>query len=301
MSYGLVSYIWDASEHLGVLTGERVYDAAAAFDLRSGEHPSMAAVLENWDAVLPRLAAFARDAEAGQVAGGIPVENARLLAPVARPRNIYCAFANYSDHMKEMGGEPADKSVEDPFLFLVPATTVIGPEDPICLPAGFNRVDWEAELAAVIGRPARNLSPEEALGCVAGYTILNDVSARGGARRGTNGGRPDFLSSKGRASFKPMGPALIPAEFIPDPQSLSVRLWVSGELKQNSNTNQMIFTVAELISFASHVGTLQPGDVFATGTPAGVGMPHGTFLKPGDDVRIEIQGLGTLHNPVKGA
>jgi 2-keto-4-pentenoate hydratase/2-oxohepta-3-ene-1,7-dioic acid hydratase in catechol pathway len=163
------------------------------------------------------------------------------------------------------------------------------------------RADWEGELAAVIGRPARDLSVDEALGCVAGYTIIHDVSIRGGARRGANGGRPDFLASKGRATFKPMGPAIIPARFIPNPQALRLRTWVSGELKQDSSTAQMIFTTAELIAWLSHLAGLVPGDVIATGTPAGVGMPKGTFLKPGDTVTIEIEGIGRLTNPVVGA
>ncbi|HVC31064.1 MAG TPA: fumarylacetoacetate hydrolase family protein [Steroidobacteraceae bacterium] len=298
MSFGLVTYATDEGERIGVLSGEQIFDAAAALYDRLGERPTMLRVLEDWEATRPLLVRLAANAEAGRAAEGIALAQTRLLPPLPRPRDIYCAFANYSDHMKEMGGQPADKTAEDPFLFMVPVTTVIGPEATIQLPAGFDRVDWEAELAAVIGRPARNVSPEQALDYVAGYTMLNDVSARGGARRGANGGRPDFLSSKGRESFKPMGPALVPAQFIPEPQALSVRLWVSGELKQDSNTAQMIFTTAELISFASHVGTLQPGDVFATGTPAGVGMPRGTFLKSGDEVTIEIEGLGRLHNPV---
>jgi 2-keto-4-pentenoate hydratase/2-oxohepta-3-ene-1,7-dioic acid hydratase in catechol pathway len=150
----------------------------------------------------------------------------------------------------------------------------------------------------VVGRAARDLSPEEALDCVAGYTIVNDVSIRRGARRGDNGGRPDFLASKGRAGFKPMGPVLVPAKFIPDPQYLRLRTWVNGALKQDSSTAQMIFTTAEQIAHVSRLTGVVPGDVFATGTPAGVGMPRGDFLKPGDTVEIEIEGIGRLRNPV---
>jgi 2-keto-4-pentenoate hydratase/2-oxohepta-3-ene-1,7-dioic acid hydratase in catechol pathway len=177
-------------------------------------------------------------------------------------------------------------------------TAVVGPEAPIVVPDGMDATDYEGELAAVIGRAARDLSVEEALSCVAGYTILHDVSIRRGARRGANGGRPDFLASKGRASFKPMGPVLVPARFIPDPQALSLHTWVSGVLKQDSNTSQMIFTTAEQISFVSRLTGVVPGDVFATGTPAGVGMPRNDFLKPGDVVEIEVAGIGRLRNPV---
>jgi 2-keto-4-pentenoate hydratase/2-oxohepta-3-ene-1,7-dioic acid hydratase in catechol pathway len=200
--------------------------------------------------------------------------------------------------MREMGGEPADKAVEDPFLFLTPVTAVCAPGEPIVLPAGATMADWEGELAAVIGLAAHDLSVENALSCVAGYTIVHDVSLRGGARRGSNGGRPDFLASKGRATFKPMGPAIIPARFIPDPQSLALRTTVSGTIKQDYKTAQMIFTTAEMIAHVSRLTGVVPGDVFATGTPAGVGMPRKTFLKSGDVVQIEIEGVGTLTNPV---
>ncbi|MGI8551860.1 MAG: fumarylacetoacetate hydrolase family protein [Dehalococcoidia bacterium] len=299
-SFGLVSYVGDGDERVGLLSNERIYNAMPVLSGLLTASPTMEAVLQNWDVVYPPLRKLGEEIEDSQIIEGIALDSTRLLPPLPRPRNIYCAFANYSDHMREMGGQPADKTAEDPFLFLVPSTAVVGPEEPIQLPKGFTKVDWEAELVAVIGRPARNVPVERALDYVAGYTILNDVSARGGARRGANGGRPDFLSSKGRESFKPMGPALVPAEFIADPQALAIRLWVSGVLKQNSNTAQMIFTTAEQISFASHVGTLQPGDVFATGTPAGVGMPKGTFLVPGDEITIEIERVGRLHNPVIG-
>lgn len=298
MSFGLVTYLATDGPRVGVLAGERMADAGAALAPLLGPRPHMLAVLEAWDAALPRLAELAEAVAAGKAAATLPAADTRLLAPVPRPVNLYCAFANYVDHMREMGGTPADKTAEDPFVFQTPVTAVTGPGDPIVLPAGMDRIDWEGELAAVIGRPARNLAAADALSCVAGYTIVHDVSVRGGPRRGANGGRPDFLASKGRASFKPMGPALIPAAFIPDPQALRLRTWVSGALKQDSSTAQMIFTTAELIAWVSGVVGVVPGDVFATGTPAGVGMPKGTFLTPGDVVEIEIEGVGRLRNPV---
>lgn len=297
MRFGLVTYHGADGDRVGVLLDERVYDAAPALEPLLGERVTMLDLLDRWQESYPLLREYAEAAE--RTARSQAVHSPQLRAPLPRPRTIFCAFANYADHMQEMGGQPADTALEDPYLFLVPPAAVTAPEEPILLPRGFASVDWEAELAAIIGRPARNVTVEQALSCVAGYTILNDVSARRGARRGANAGRPDFLSSKGRESFKPMGPALIPAEFVPDPQALSVRLWVSGTLQQDSSTAQMIFSTAEQISFASRVVTLQPGDVFATGTPAGVGMPRNLFLKPGDDVTIEIEGLGRLHNPVR--
>lgn len=296
MSFGLVTYLApDGNPQVGVLLDDYILDTAPTLRPLLGNDATMQGVLDLWDQVLPRLTELAGR---GVTNRALPLSAVRLLAPLSRPVNLYCAFANYVDHMQEMGGQPADKSVEDPYVFMVPSNTVIGPGEPIVLPEGMDRTDWEGELAAVIGRPARNLSVEQALSCVAGYTIVHDVSIRGGSRRGANGDRPDFLAGKGRATFKPMGPAIIPAGFVPDPQSLRIQTWVSDKLKQDSSTAQMIFTTAELISWLSHLSGLAPGDVIATGTPAGVGMPRGEFLRPGDTVTIAIEGVGQLSNPV---
>lgn len=293
----LVTYAAEEGPRAGVLMHERVADASAALPGAG----TMLALLERWDAALPRLAELAERIAAG-TAEACPLVETRLLAPLPRPTNLYCAFANYVDHMREMGGTPANPGTEDAFLFQVPVNAVIGPEEPIPAPAGVVRLDWEGELAAVIGRAARDLSPADALDCVAGYTIVHDVSIRGAeARRGDNGGRPDWLAAKGRAGFKPLGPAILPAQFVPDPQKLALRTRVNGVIKQDSNTAQMIYSTAQLISHVSRLCGVVPGDVIATGTPAGVGLPRGEFLKPGDVVEIEIEGLGTLRNPVTRA
>ncbi|HLZ69218.1 MAG TPA: fumarylacetoacetate hydrolase family protein [Dehalococcoidia bacterium] len=295
--FSLVTYAAEGGPRVGVLVNERVANADAALSEMPGG-TSMLAVLEQWDAALPLLAELAERAAAGKTETR-PLSQTRLLAPLPRPANLYCAFANYVDHMKEMGGTPADPETEDAFLFQVPVNAVIGPEEPIPAPAGVVRLDWEGELAAVIGRAARDLSPQHALSCVAGYTIVHDVSIRGAeARRGDNGGRPDWLAAKGRAGFKPLGPAIVPAQFVPDPQKLALRTRVNGATKQDSSTAQMIYSTAQLISHVSRLVGVAPGDVIATGTPAGVGLPRHESLKPGDVVEIEIEGLGVLRNPV---
>jgi 2-keto-4-pentenoate hydratase/2-oxohepta-3-ene-1,7-dioic acid hydratase in catechol pathway len=296
MTFALLRYASDPPS-IGMHVDGRIADATAALALALGDAQGMLAVLERWDDALPLLEQLA-EAVANDRVESVLLSDVRLLAPLPRPLNLYCAFANYLDHMLEMGGTPADKTVEDPFLFQTPVTAVTDPDAPIVIPPENGAVDYEGELAAVIGRPARNLSVEDALACVAGYTIVHDVSIRRGARRGDNGGRPDFLASKGRATFKPMGPWIVPAQFIPDPQVLALRTWVSGILKQDSNTAQMIFTTAEQIAHVSKLTGVVPGDLFATGTPAGVGMPRGDFLKPGDTVEIEIERIGRLRNPV---
>ncbi len=236
-------------------------------------------------------------------ADGPPLERARLLAPLERPGTVLCAGANYACHLAEVGLAPVQGA--RPFFFLKPATAIAGPNDPIAIPAEPEaRVDWEAELGVVIGRPCTRVDPERALDHVAGYLVLNDVSARGLLAR-TDGVVPamnvDWLASKGRDGFCPIGPGVTPAWLVDDPQALRIACRVNGELRQDASTADMTFTVAELIAEASRLMTLRPGDLLATGTPAGVAMASGAFLRPGDTVETRIDGLGTLTNPIVAA
>jgi 2-keto-4-pentenoate hydratase/2-oxohepta-3-ene-1,7-dioic acid hydratase in catechol pathway len=201
-----------------------------------------------------------------------------------------------------MGGT-VDQGVLDPYFFLVPATTIIGPGDPIEVPIDAGAmVDWEGELAVVIGQHARNVSVENAPACVAGYTICNDVSARGLHRRTSYAAPPfewDWLRSKGRDTFLPMGPSITPSWLVDDPHDLQLRVWVNGALKQDARTSDLIVDIWQLVAAASAFATLEPGDVITTGTPAGVGAPRGEYLRPGDVVTVEIERLGRLTNPVR--
>jgi 2,4-didehydro-3-deoxy-L-rhamnonate hydrolase len=214
------------------------------------------------------------------------------------------AGANYADHAREMRGLSPDVPVPahplGPFMFLKPTTTVIGPSDPITLPAGAQKLDWEVELAAVIGTAVRAIGVEDALSCVAGYTILNDISVRDWFRREDI--EPpmtwDWLMQKGWATSCPMGPWLVPASACPDPGRLRISLTVNGSVEQDSSTAEMIHSLEEQIAYLSRVVPLRPGDVIATGTPAGVGMGKGRFLVPGDVVVAEIEGIGRLENQV---
>ncbi len=225
--------------------------------------------------------------EAASLAG------ARIHAPVARPGKIVAIGLNYQDHAEETGGTAPEK----PIVFAKYPNTVVGHGEAIRIPPITEQVDYEAELAVVIGRPARNVSEGEALDYVFGYTNCNDVSSRD--LQFSEGGQ--WTRSKSIDTFCPLGPYLVTADEVPDPQDLSIRSVVNGEVMQDSTTSNMIFTVAELISFLSTGMTLMPGDVIATGTPAGVGFVRDpkVFLKPGDEVTIEIEGLGTLTNPVE--
>jgi 2-keto-4-pentenoate hydratase/2-oxohepta-3-ene-1,7-dioic acid hydratase in catechol pathway len=213
--------------------------------------------------------------------------------PIERPWKIVCVGLNYRDHAEEQGVELP----KAPLLFAKWPNTLIGPGEPIVLPAEAQEVDYEAELGVVIGRTAKHVSEAQALDHVRGYIPLNDVSARDlqfADKQWTRGKSPD--------TFCPVGPRLVPAEEVGDPQGLAIRCVLNGETLQDSSTSQMIFSVAEIIAYVSRVITLEPGDLIATGTPAGVGVFRDpkVLLKDGDEVTVEIEGLGALTNPVKG-
>jgi 2-keto-4-pentenoate hydratase/2-oxohepta-3-ene-1,7-dioic acid hydratase in catechol pathway len=236
------------------------------------------------------------------VDGAPVVEADALLAPLRWPRKVICAGVNYRKHMREMGGQIPDQGWR-PFFFLkAPTTSVIGPRDPITISSPARaRYDWEAELAVVIGIKGKNIPAERALAHVAGYCVANDVTARGFHKRDIVPAEAfsyDWFAAKSMEGSLPLGPGITPAFYVPDPQDLRLRLWVNGKLQQDEFTADMVCSVAELISAASDVVTLEPGDVIATGTPSGVGAGRGLYLRGGDVVRVTIDGLGTLENPV---
>jgi 2-keto-4-pentenoate hydratase/2-oxohepta-3-ene-1,7-dioic acid hydratase in catechol pathway len=288
----LVQYRVDDSEKLavGVSVGGSVVQGPPGT-----EGLSMMEVLSRWGSLAPLLRDWA-PAVADVIA------DARLAPPLTYPGKVLCAGANYWDHCAEMGVEPPEE-LGDPFFFLKPpTTTVTGPGDPVPLPSYPGaRVDWEAELAVVIGRPGRDLSPEQALDHVAGYLAANDISARDRVTAAKPVGEPfayDWVGHKGQDGFCPLGPGLVPAWQVPDPQKLRIRLSVNGVVKQDSSTAQMMVPIPEVVAAASRLTRLDPGDVILTGTPAGVGMPRGEFLAAGDQVVVEIERVGRLENTV---
>ena len=216
----------------------------------------------------------------------------QLLAPVRAPEKILAIGLNYADHARESGLEPPAA----PLMFVKTTNSIVGPDDPIrYTEASSTQVDYEVELAAVIGRAARNVTVDEALSFVLGYTVCNDVSARDCQFADTQWSR-----AKSFDTFCPLGPWIVTADEIPDPQALGIRCRVNGETLQDSTTAEMIFGVAELVSYFSRVMTLMPGDVIATGTPYGVGFARDPqiFLRDGDVVEVEVDSVGTLRNPV---
>ena len=240
------------------------------------------------------LRALAREARTWVRAGGeaVPVARARLLAPIPRPRkNIVCMGRNYAEHAKESGNAPP----EVPVFFTKPPTAVVGPDASVTHHGVTEQLDYEVELVAVIGRRARSVAPAKALEYVFGYTVMNDVTARDLQRR-----HQQWFKGKSLDTFAPLGPWIVHRSAIPDPQQLRLSMRINGEVRQDSTTASMVFTVAQLISVLSMGMTLEPGDLLATGTPAGVamGMNPPKWLQPGDVMEAEVEGIGVLRNRV---
>jgi 2-keto-4-pentenoate hydratase/2-oxohepta-3-ene-1,7-dioic acid hydratase in catechol pathway len=288
----------------GILEDGLVYDVSELTRAR-GIAPAIVTMLELLNTEQVPGAWLDEVLEWGRARGlGIPIGTTQRHAPVSRPGKLVCSAGNYQAHFAESGEDRVDKATTVPRLFLKPSSSVIGPGEPILLPAVSNAVDWEAELAVVIGRRGSDIPEARALEHVAGYTVINDISARALAVSANRVGVPgddffDWLIGKFPDSFAPLGPSIITRDAVVDPQALDIRLTVNGEVRQDANTREMIYSIAELIAYASRFVTLEPGDVIATGTPHGVGAATGKFLHEGDQVSAWIQGVGQLDNPVR--
>ena len=258
-------------------------------------------MLKHWSAVQPWLQAATPAAEALASSGAIkPVADGRaaVAAPYV-PQRVFCAASNYAKHANEMGTVLAAKSQSKPYMFLKLSNTVIGDGETVQMPPETTMLDWEVELAAVIGKRCRRVSVEQALEHVACYTILNDISARDLNIRSDYPFKHDWFQGKCHDTFAPVGPWLVPAWQIPDPQAVQLRLDVNDEPMQQDSTANMIWSVREQIAYLSTIVTLEPGDVIATGTPTGVGMGRGVYLKDGDRMVASIEGIGRLSNQVR--
>ena len=305
MSYKLLTRHTADGPRVGVAVGDRLFDAAALTG--NPAHCSMLAILNDWNDVDAVLAAFADDS-ASQT--GEPLQSAQLLPPILYPGQIWAAGANYADHIDEMT-EDSEFTVVNaktisggrPWFFSKTSRSALvahGSINP--LPEWAQKVDWEIELAVVIGRKASKVKAAEALDYVAGYTIVNDLSARDYVVRPNIAAdspfRFDWLSHKGFDGACPMGPWIVPARYISDPHKLDLKLWIDDELMLDSNTRHMIFDIGEQIEEISARAALHPGDVIMTGTPSGVGMTRGRFLQPGERLRLWIEGIGELEHGI---
>ncbi len=303
--YKLATYQSPEGPRAGIVVGDAVFDAAALTNYPL--HMSVLGILENWQAASEALRAAA--SKAGATSKGVPLKQVKLRAPVLWPSAIYCAGANYSDHAAEMAKRANRPPESDPkslglksWHFIKASRSVADPGATVAASRYTQKLDWEAELAVIIGKPAKNVSVERALDHVAGYAIANDLSARDLSRRPhvseTSAFKSDWTAQKSFDGSCPLGPWIVPAEDIPDPHNLAIKLWVNDVLKQDSNTGKMIYSIAEQIAHLSVGMTLHPGDVILTGTPAGVGSARNEYLQPGDVVKIEIERIGTLSNTI---
>ncbi|MEW5422956.1 fumarylacetoacetate hydrolase family protein [Amorphus sp. 3PC139-8] len=252
--------------------------------------PDLEEVFARWDALGPDIA----ERVAKLDGPGLDPSTIAFQAPLSNPRKVICIGTNYHDHLEEMN---VTHVPEFPYAFLRPQTSLAAHGEEIRLPEGADLIDWEAELGIVIGRRFGPGDKGDPLDAVAGYTVLNDISARDWIAN-----RPwvgiDWVMQKGWDKFQPTGPWITPARFVDDPQDLDIELTVNGVVKQKSNTGKMIFSVADIIRHLAAIMTLEPGDIIATGTPAGVGFGRQPqeFIKSGDRVSVTVEGLGTLEN-----
>ena len=276
-----------------------------ALSLENTEFPnSLLQMMQQWSywkEKLPQIIEYwFAHSEKDNLQGQLNAAEIRWLPPLMYPNKLICLGANYSDHNAEMGNMTRSKY---PFTFLKPpTTTLVGSGETVALPEYARMIDWEVELAVIIGKKAHQVRGEEAMACIAGYSVFNDISARDWVPAEEQSFMGfDWVMLKGFDQSAPMGPYITPSEFVPDPQALALTLTLNDQVKQKANTANMVFSVQEIVEHLARVMTLEPGDVIATGTPSGVGFGRKPqeFLKSGDLMIAEIEGLGRLETPVK--
>ena len=300
--FGIATYELNGHCATGLAVGGRLYDARAALgQLDAQALPAdVGALIAGWEtdgaAVVERFGRAARAIEAGTL-DLAPLRGHTLAVPF-QPRRIFAAASNYYEHAQEMGTELAPREESTPYMFMKAETSVVPTLANVVIPPHAERVDWEVELAVVIGKAGRHIAQQDAYEHIAGYTILNDVSARDLNRRTDYPFKHDWFRGKSFDTFGPLGPWFVPRACIAEPQNLRMRLAVNGETMQDGNTSGMIFNIAEQIEYLSTILTLQPGDLIATGTPTGVGMGRGIYLKAGDVMVASIDGIGSIENPL---
>jgi 2-keto-4-pentenoate hydratase/2-oxohepta-3-ene-1,7-dioic acid hydratase in catechol pathway len=311
----------------GLVVNDAVVALRAIRERLPGPAETLECLLEDWDRNFEALAHTVQtlaDGQAPELAQMfVPVSQLSVHAPLSAPGTVYCSGANYKRHVVDLivahqdqsqlqgmtveqkrawGMELMDRRAQTgtPFIFVKPRSSLCGPFDSVTVPYDATKPDWELELAVIIGRRARRISRDRALDYVAGYTIANDITLREKVFRRKEDSPElgmDFALSKGAPSFLPLGPYLVPAAFVRDPQRLRLTLKLNGQIMQDEETSDMIFDVARLIEYISGSVELQPGDVICTGSPAGNGMHYGRFIQHGDVLEGTITGLGTQRTP----
>lgn len=315
--FKLATFEADGKTRLGLTVGDRILDIAAANAqlTKQAKLPAVAIpgemreLIEQYARVSPRLYQIANHFKTAKLDGlafAYALDKIAIKAPIKYPWNMLAAAVNYKSHAQEMGSQnTVNTDTEDPIFFAKsPRSCIIDPGEPFYITPGRN-IDWEGELAIIIGKPALNLTLENAHDYVFGYSIVFDVSDRGGTGRRLNATIPgvNWFHGKSRDRGAPFGPFIVPKEFLPNHANLRIVTKVNGVTKQDGNTKMLIFDEAHMIRYLTSILTLYPGDVVVTGTPDGVGTARRPpeYLKPGDEVVIEIEGIGTLKTPMRAA
>lgn len=302
----------DQDTFVGVLQNDKVLPVTAINSLFQ-EGITLLDILNDWGENFTRLK---QGMSEGLMDQAVLASELSVHAPLPDARQIFCTGANFGRHVVEMvvamgvGPETEGMSAQEleafgeayvarqkkesnPYVFMKPITSIAGPFDDLRLPSFSEKTDWEIELAAVIGCPTHDVSCDEALSCVAGYMVVNDLTARDKVKRTDPGAiGPDWLAAKGAPGFLTTGPYFVPAEFVEDPHNLDMKLIVNGEVMQDDNTDDMTFDIARQVAFISSYARMLPGDILCTGSPSGNGITKGIFLKDGDVMEAEVEGLG---------
>lgn len=311
--YRLLNYAGPKGKAMpAILVNDQMLDLAKALAIYKRKNPvkfgydTTLAVLADWPkakVAFKKIADdLAKNAKSAYAKIAVPLKRVKLLAPILYPSSVFCIASNYRDHAKEMGGsgDMPDKATRTPVFFQkTPSQTIVGHGAKINLPLTSTAIDWEAELAVVIGKPCYNVTKEKVQDYVAGYMVLNDMSIRGPkAEEATTPELKKFRNDRFRRKnwdgSCPIGPWITPKDFVKDPYNQTIKLWVNGKLMQDGNSRDMHYNIEEQIAYLSQHITLQPGDVITTGTPAGVGKGKGMWLKAGDKITTTVGQMGTL-------
>jgi 2-keto-4-pentenoate hydratase/2-oxohepta-3-ene-1,7-dioic acid hydratase in catechol pathway len=296
---------------LGFFDDATIIPLASAAAKTGFSHPPLSDITSALPGGAQRSAVQSLQQQLGQLSANdltalrVPTDSVKLLVPVPSPTKLLLLAGNYSKHIEEGGGKATERAQTFPYVFMKPPLTTLNhPGDPVRIPeVSPNHIDWELELGVIIGRTCKGVKEAEALNYVAGYTVVNDISDRKfrpnpGRSQREKDGFFDWLHGKWHDTFCPMGPCMLPADELADPQSLHMTLKVNGHVEQDGSTAEMVFPVAAIIEFISSFVTLVPGDIISTGTTSGVGHAKGKFLKSGDVMEASIEQIGTLRSPV---
>lgn len=302
-NYGLATYQLNDSTRTAIVIAEQYYDLADAYAALNPDlsTPSWAlcvtTTIADWQSVSSDVDAFAQQFSAQLAKFTALPSSIKVLAPF-KPVTIFGTASNYHEHAAEMDTNLAAKVDSSPYIFMKASTSVVGTNDNVILPPETKKLDWEVELGVVIGKKARRVNAENALDYIAGYTVVNDISARDLNHRTDYPFKHDWFRGKSWDTFCPLGPVFVPKSAIADPHNVKLSLFLNDKQMQDGNTSELIWDVFEQIEYLSSILTLQPGDVIMTGTPAGVGKGIGLFLKPGDVLRTSAQGIGEITNTI---